>query len=1066
MNFFSYIARSLLGLVLVVAMASASAADQEVRIGVLSFRPLEQTLKQWQPTADYLNQHLPGYRFSLTVMYYNELDLAVNRGDLDFVLTNPEHYVTIRADHSLYAISTLMPLAEGRPVTQFGGVILARADRDDISTLEDVRGKIVASPDELSLGGYLMQRWTLFKQDVAITQVANVRFTGMPHDKVVMEILNRKADVGFVRTGILENLAHEGKINLDQFKVINRQPQNSFPQMYSTDLYPEWPFSAMPEVPEKLVKKVTLALLNIQSDQAPALLGKYFGFAPAGNYATVEAMMTRLKANPERAHEFNLRDVLRKYAPELIAVGLLLLLEVIATAIFLARKNRHLKSSYIERDKLGGELKLANSSLEEKVLQRTQELQESEARFRSMLEYSPIAIRIAEQGGRRVVFANQTYGELINSEIGKTLGVDPRNYYVNPEVYDETLDQLSKGERITNKLVELLIPEQGVKWALASYMMFRFEGKDAVLGWFFDITQLKNTEQALQQSESRFRFMFERHSSPMLMIAPDSGAIVNANAAASYFYGYSVEQMRSMNIGQINTQSSDEIAIDRQQAQQGERNYFVFPHRLANGNVRMVEVYSSPVEVEGKSVLFSIVHDVTERKELEAQMHDLAFYDALTKLPNRRLLLDRLNKALTSCNRTHRHGALLFLDLDHFKSLNDLHGHDVGDLLLIEASNRILSCIRQEDSAARFGGDEFVIMLEGLSDNLPESVVQAEVVAEKIREALARPYHLLRNADVDGEDSIIHHCSSSIGVTVFRDHNESLEQLLKWTDMAMYRAKDAGRNAIRFFDPDMQTAIEARAAMESDLHAALNLGQFKLFYQVQVNAHDRPQGAEVLLRWIHPERGLVSPAQFIPLAEETGLILPIGAWVLETACAQIKQWEGQLPFSNLTLSVNVSAKQFRQEDFVAQVKDVITRHDINPMSLKLELTESLVLDNVDDTIVKMQEIKDIGVSFSMDDFGTGYSSLSYLKRLPLDQLKIDQSFVRDLATDHGDMVMVMTIVDLGMNFELDVIAEGVETEAQFKLLHRYGCTSFQGYLFSKPIPVEEFEALIATKLVK
>ena len=1058
--------RSLLAIVLVAAMSSAFAQEQEVRIGVLSFRPLDQTEKQWQPTADYLSQHVPGYHFSITVMYYKELDLAVNRGDFDFVFTNPEHYVTIRADHSLSAISTLMPLAEGHPVTQFGGVILARADRDDISSLVDVRGKIVASPAELSLGGYLMQRWTMFKQDVAITEVKSVRFTGMPHDKVVMEVLNREADVGFVRTGILESMAREGKIRLDQFKVINRQPGSGFPQRYSTDLYPEWPFSAMPEVPEKLVKHVTLALLNIQSDDVAATEGNYFGFAPAGNYAAVEAMMTRLKANPERNHEFNMRDVLRKYALEVIGVGLLMLLGVIATASFLARNNRQLKSSYIERDKLDGELKLANSTLEDKVLQRTQELQESEARFRSMLESSPIAIRIAEQGGRSVVFANQRYGELINSEINKSLGVDPRSYYVDSKVYDETLGQLAKGERITNKLVQLRIPEQGIKWALASYMMFRFEGEDAVLGWFFDITQLKNTEQALLQSESRFRSMFERHSSPMLMIDPDSGAIVNANAAASHFYGYSIEQMRSMSIGQINTQSPAEIEIERQQAQLGERNYFAFPHRLANGEVRMVEVYSSPVEVEGKTVLFSIVHDVTERKELEAQMHDMAFYDALTKLPNRRLLLDRLNKALTSCNRTHRHGALLFLDLDHFKSLNDLHGHDVGDLLLIEASIRILGCIRQEDSAARFGGDEFVIMLEGLSDDLPESVVQAEVVAEKIREALARPYHLVRNTDVDEDDSIVHHCSSSIGVTVFREHNESLEQLLKWTDMAMYRAKDAGRNAIRFFDPAMQTAIEMRAALESDLHAALNLGQFKLFYQVQVNANDRPQGAEVLLRWIHPERGLVSPAQFIPLAEETGLILPIGAWVLDTACAQIKQWKDQIPFRNLTLAVNVSAKQFRQPDFVEQVQSAIARHAISPTSLKLELTESLVLDNVEDTIVKMKALKDIGVSFSMDDFGTGYSSLSYLKRLPLDQLKIDQSFVRDLATDHGDMVMVMTIVDLGMNFELDVIAEGVETEAQFKLLHRYGCASFQGYLFSKPIPVDQFEALIANKLVK
>jgi diguanylate cyclase (GGDEF)-like protein len=429
------------------------------------------------------------------------------------------------------------------------------------------------------------------------------------------------------------------------------------------------------------------------------------------------------------------------------------------------------------------------------------------------------------------------------------------------------------------------------------------------------------------------------------------------------------------------------------------------------------------------------------------------------------LLLDRLGHSLLSASRSKRHGALMFLDLDNFKTLNDQHGHDVGDLLLIEVANRILACIRSEDSVSRFGGDEFVVLLEGLSEKLDEAVMQAETVAEKIRSELSEPYQLRRLGLVNPNETITHHCSSSIGVTVFRDYDQTVEQLLKWTDMAMYRAKDSGRNVIRFFDPSMQIAIETRFALEADLRVALEQGQFKLLYQVQVNANGKPQGAEVLLRWQHPKRGLVSPAEFIPLAEETGLILPIGAWVLDTACAQIKLWENQIPFRNLSLAVNVSAKQFRQTDFVEQVEATIKKYGINPLSIKLELTESLVLDNVEDTISKMNILKEFGVTFSMDDFGTGYSSLSYLKRLPLDQLKIDQSFVRNLTTDKADMVMVMAIVDLGMNFEVNVIAEGVETEAQFKLLHRYGCGNFQGYLFSKPISVEQFEAWVVQRLV-
>ncbi len=446
--------------------------------------------------------------------------------------------------------------------------------------------------------------------------------------------------------------------------------------------------------------------------------------------------------------------------------------------------------------------------------------------------------------------------------------------------------------------------------------------------------------------------------------------------------------------------------------------------------------------------------DITERKQAANDLHQLAFYDPLSQLPNRRMLLDRLRHAVATGARNRTSGALLFIDLDNFKTLNDTKGHGVGDMLLVEVARRLLASMRECDTVSRFGGDEFVVLLEGLSEEAEQAATQAQEVGEKVLQVLSQTYLLEGNE---------FYSSSSIGITLFFDYEEKLDELLKQADTAMYEAKRSGHNTLRFFDPEMQAKLEVRAQLEVDLRQALLNQEFQLFYQLQVNYTGRVLGAEVLLRWIHPQRGMISPLQFIPLAEETGLILPIGQWVVETACAQLKTWEQDASTRDLVLAVNVSAKQFSQPDFVTQVWAAVQRHAINPWKLKLELTESMLHENIEDTISTMNDLKAIGIQFSLDDFGTGYSSLQYLKRLPLDQLKIDQSFVRNLTTDQADVVMVMTIVDLGMSFEVDVIAEGVETEAQMKMLHRYGCANFQGYLFSKPVPLEQFEMLLSER---
>lgn len=487
----------------------------------------------------------------------------------------------------------------------------------------------------------------------------------------------------------------------------------------------------------------------------------------------------------------------------------------------------------------------------------------------------------------------------------------------------------------------------------------------------------------------------------------------------------------------------------------------LFRYDLVRAQLHNYWAYMLIVSVVGM-VISSYINEIKvlltdlrgKQSEIEAsseQIRQLAFYDFLTNLPNRRLLMDRMAHALAASARSGKQGALLFIDLDRFKTLNDTLGHDVGDLLLQQVARRLEACVREGDTVARLGGDEFVVMLEQLDEQETEAAAKAEATGEKILFKLNQFYQLLTHE---------HHTSPSIGIVLFNGHQQSVDELMKQADIAMYQAKKAGRNTLRFFDPKMQDAINLRAGMEAELHRALELGQFQLYYQIQIDSQFKPLGAESLLRWIHPERGMISPLQFIPLAEETGLILPIGHWVLDTACAQIKAWQESALTRELVLAVNVSAKQFRQSGFVDEVREIVLRHGISPSLLKLELTESMLLDNVDEIAGKMKSLKSLGIQFSLDDFGTGYSSLQYLKKLPLDQLKIDQSFIRDISTDLNDKAIVRTIIAMAHSLNLHVIAEGVETEQERGLLLDKGCFHYQGYLFGRPVPIEQFESLL------
>ncbi len=722
-----------------------------------------------------------------------------------------------------------------------------------------------------------------------------------------------------------------------------------------------------------------------------------------------------------------------------------------------------------------------------------------------------------------------------------------------------------------------------------------------------DVSDRYALQEALRISEARYRRMFEKGKVVELLMDPDNGVIVDANEKACEFYGYSRVEMQGMPISNINLLPDEEIAEKRRLALREEQSHFHFRHRLKSGEIRDVEVYAGPVQVESRLLLHSIVHDVTRRLRMERfirlltedvadklgedfftavvrqlgeslgvnlamvallkedgkvaqpvalwingrkeanliyelagtpcedvlcskgifipegvrdrypadrlarelgvesyagvplqdsggkvfgllvvchtermnlekdeiipileifalrtgaelqryladeEIERLAFYDPLTGLPNRRLLLDRLQQELGVVKRNQGWGGLMFLDLDHFKHLNDAWGHPLGDLLLNQVAERLHRLLRTGDTVARIGGDEFVILLADLGGDQETAAGHMRSVAEKIKDEIAAPF------DLEGRR---YHTSVSIGMTLFCG-GEEREELLKQADTAMYRAKASGRNAIRFYHPQMQASADIRLELEKALRAALDCGEFELFYQPQHCTAGKLAGAEALLRWRHGERGFIPPNDFIPIAEESGLILTLGRQVLEMACRQMRQWQdhGWLDCVD-HVAVNISPRQFHQTDFVDQVTSIVRASGIAPGKLMLELTEGILIEDMADTISKMKTLREFGVRFSIDDFGTGYSSLIYLKRLPLNELKIDRSFVGDIESDANDRAIVETILAMAEHLGLYVVAEGVETEAQRDFLKAHGCRYFQGYLYSPPVSAADFSGFL------
>ncbi len=674
----------------------------------------------------------------------------------------------------------------------------------------------------------------------------------------------------------------------------------------------------------------------------------------------------------------------------------------------------------------------------------------SEARLRAITQAMPDVLLVLDEDGRYLeVIANtaalrRTIGkELVGKTVDDVLPAPQAQRF--RELIHNTLASDSPG------LLEYSIQtEDGLRVfeVRAHRLMLAQPYKPAVVCLSRDISDRANAEQERRIASIAFECQ------QGMIITNAENRILRVNQAFSDISGYSADEA----IGQdtrllASGRHSPDFylamwrSIEQTGAWQGEiwnrrKSGEIYPEWLSINTV---------LDAQGKvSHYVAAFTDITERKEAEERIHHLAFYDALTGLPNRRLLLDRLKQALAATARSQHYGALMFIDLDNFKNINDLHGHQAGDQLLCMVAERLNGEVRGIDTVARLGGDEFVVMLEELDVKAEYTAAQAEQIGEKILLALSQPYRL---------GSLLLHSSASIGVVLLNASDCDAEELMKRADMSMYEAKQAGKNALRFFDPRMQQAVQERLRLEDEIRRGLKTGEFVIHFQPQIDRHRGLIGAEVLVRWQHPQRGLLSPLHFIGPAERAGLIEALDFVVLSQACEQLAAWADQPRRAKLTLAVNLSASLLYQADFVHRLLALLERTGADPRLLKLEITESLLLDDMEEAVIRMKTLKQHGIRFSIDDFGTGYSSMAYLQQLPLDQLKIDQSFVRQLVEDTSSQTIIRATCALADGLNLEVIAEGVETEAQRSLLIANGCEMFQGYLFSCPVPLAEFEAL-------
>ena len=998
-------------------------AQPVLRFAVLSLRPQPEMIARWSPVARYLGEKIPDHRVELLALDYPELEQAVRERRVDLVLTQPAHYVALSVAQQLYTpLATLVEKEQGLSLTEFGGVMLVMANNASIHRLADVGGQRIATSHRESFGGFQAQAFELL--ELGITLDPSRIIETAHQDKVIAALREGKADVGFVRTGILEQMAREGKINLSDFRLLKSDKAPEYPLLLSTRLYPQWALAAMPWLDKVTARQVAGAMLSLPDDSEVARQARISGFNIPGEYRSVERVMRALRVPPFDAR-VPLLVVWEDHRLIVVSLGFLAL-SATAWVLFMAWRAR--QQRYLS------------------VLA----LKESEKRFSDFAHAASDWFWEMDANLRFSYFSGR---------IQENLGIDPdvlmgktRYELMAPEEINRKWNghqqQLEQHLPFKDFEYRMLLPDGSMPYISASGQpVFDAEGHFAgYRGVGHDISLRKKAEAQLRQAATVFE-----HASEGIIITDPKGNILDVNAAFSEITGYERHEVLGQNPRMLNSgvQGPEFYAsmwqtLVAKGCWSGE-----MMNRRKDGSVFAEKLSITVVpDVHGRPSLYvGMFHDITTLKEQQARLEHFAHYDALTQLPNRVLLADRLQQAIHQAERRGTELAVVYLDLDGFKAINDVHGHSTGDKLLIEVAARMRQALRDGDTLARLGGDEFVAVLldfRGHAESAP--------ILERLLLLAALPVR------IEGVEMRV---SASLGVTFFpQSENLDADQLLRQADQAMYVAKQSGKNRYHIFDTDQDRAIRGRHESIERIRDALENQEFVLYYQPKINMRTGDViGAEALIRWQHPEQGVLQPLQFLPLVEDHDLIKPIGDWVIETALQQMETWLAQ--GLSLPVSVNVAGRQLQAPEFLDKLRVSLYQHPDVAKMLELEVLESSALEDIERISLLIAECHDLGVGFDLDDFGTGYSSLTYLKRLPAQTLKIDQSFVRDMLEDPDDLAILDGVIGLAESFQRRTVAEGVESDAHIQTLLRLGCDLGQGYAIAKPMPAADIPAWIA-----